>query len=170
MNECNKSGAVDQIVWKWFCGELHVTQSFETEQITKESGERKLATNNGLIPMCSERLPSPSAKNHILNTWCTNWATCHFTFPSRHSDSTETVLRRPCRLKAGDIIILGTTTSSFYCYSIVIFPSCPFLDMWNTWSLSPSQAQTWGKTGKILMMMKRKKIPKTLFEHSDFDK
>lgn len=134
-----------------------MTQSFETEQITKESGERKLATNNGLTPVCSERLPSPSAKNHIPNTWCTIWATCHFTFPSRHSDSTETVLRRPCRLKAGDIITLGTTTSSFYCYSIVIFPSCPFLDMWNTWSLSPSQAQTWGKTGKILMTMKRKK-------------
>lgn len=103
------------------------------------------------------RLPSPSAKNHILNTWCTIWATCHFTLPSRHSDSTETVLRRPCRLKAGDDIFLSTATSSFYCYSIVIFPSCPFLDMWNTWSLSPRQAQTWGKTGKILMTMKRKK-------------
>lgn len=96
-----------------------------------------------------------TSQNHILITSWAIWSTCYLTFHSRHSDSTETVLRRPCKLRASDITIFSTTMLQFLLLFHCYFPSWPFLDMWNTWSSFSKQTQTWGKKGKILMMIKR---------------
>ena len=52
--------------------------------------------------------------------------TCYITFCWRHSDSTETVLRRPSKVRAGDIIVLGITILQFLLLFNCYFPSWPF--------------------------------------------
>lgn len=110
-----------------------------------------------------------SCQNQILITSCGIWATCCFTFFSRHSDITETVFRRPWKVRAGDVIIFNTVTHTFILLFHYKFPLWPFVDVWSPWSSLARQAQTWGKMGRIqIMILKKGHIPEVFLKHSYF--